>query len=333
MSSPINRIRPEQIHRGDGTDRPDYFLGAHNLPLDGSEIEWPATTAEEGFHNLRIYRNRLAQLRPEPTDPPSMEVVVHSGQYTVSDNSETISVGETVVGPLTVPSSGSRIDVLSIRDDGSISVTLGNASSSPSVPNYPEGEMAIAEVKTSSDTTAISDVVDDLGAVDEGIRDVRPFLNLGGGSGSTAQFQQFEASDGQRVFTVTDFSIRDDAQDILTFRNTGFQVFGSTEDYVVNGSDIVFNFDLSEGEMVTVVENGASDGGSLNLFDDEGTVIGTDPSITTSNEIASKSDIWLWLDGVKQRPSEFTFNAPDEIVLSGEFTEDVEYHVKAQRVE
>lgn len=108
-------------------------------------------------------------LRVEPTEDVEMKIWVRGGR--IHTATQCVVVPEQKVGPFAVPGSpNSRIDLVYINIDGSVSIKQGTQAVSPLVPDY-ESKLVIAEVTLVNGATNI---------VADGIKDVRsPHSNQG----------------------------------------------------------------------------------------------------------------------------------------------------------
>ena len=146
----------------------------------------------------------LDALRPHEADPPDNTVVVEAGTYVKSDGSASVTFAGGVSPTFGTVGADSRIDLLTIDDAGTLAVTVGVQSASPTAPTYPAAKLVIAEVTIDETTTVV--------IFDADIRDVRPFLNLGAGGGGVTDHgaltgladddhTQYSLVDGTRAFT------------------------------------------------------------------------------------------------------------------------------------
>lgn len=123
----------------------------------------------------RVRIEQLNALRPRPQNPPNNTIYIEPGIVSVANN-EKIEYPGGNSPAFAVVTAYSRIDIVTINSSGTIGVTAGTQAESPAPPTYPTDKIVIAEV-----------TVDETGTVvinDADIKDVRPFLNLGGGGGT-----------------------------------------------------------------------------------------------------------------------------------------------------
>jgi len=188
----------------------------------------------------------LDMLRPHEETVIANTVFVETGRFVKSDGTGSVLFAggsSPAFAPVTIVGE-SRIDLLTIDDLAVLGVQVGVQALVPTVPTYPSDKQVIAEV-----------LIDETGAVliaDSDITDVRFFLNLGGGSGSTTQPQLSvqTASGGQTVFT-TPFSYDIGENELLVFASGVFMTLGS--DYTeTTTTSITFLSGRVVGESVTI---------------------------------------------------------------------------------
>jgi len=121
-------------------------------------------------------------LKPTEQGTPDNTVLVGAGHYVKSDSSGTVTYAGGNSPTFSAVSANSRIDLLTINDSGTLEITTGTEDASPTAPSYPSGKQVLAEV-----------TVDETGTVvinDADIKDVRAFINLGGGSSSALEYRE-----------------------------------------------------------------------------------------------------------------------------------------------
>lgn len=217
-----------ELARGTQPSLSDFLLNEHN---------------PDGTHNAlalsfgSIDRDNWLSLQPDETVPPSLSVRVRPGRYTTPSGEKTLDFPGTVGFAGTAPDitfpaptgPGDRIDLLTIDEFGALQRVQGTyfPVGPAQAPVYPEDQMIIAEVLLSGATPA--QVAD--------IRDVRPFLNMGrGGGSSTFELYEYIPSlphvkydPGTRTFTLDGyFNLGDHS--LMVYRNGKYLVEGS--DYI-----------------------------------------------------------------------------------------------------
>ena len=132
-----------------------------------------ASTPAGARANLGLLLDSM--LLPSAQTSPNNTVAVAAGTYIKSDGSAKIVFAGGNSPTFPVVTADSRIDLLCISDTGTLTIVSGTQSATPSAPTYPTDKLPIAEV-TITETVTVEIITAD-------IRDVRPFLNLGGGGG------------------------------------------------------------------------------------------------------------------------------------------------------
>jgi hypothetical protein len=155
--------------------------------IESSGIDYPSSGSSL-LWNLNKIRGWLAPakwLMGRAQDPEAMTLYVEPGVYFTTSGSPHFWMGGSS-GSFSVPTSGSRIDVLYM--DGatdSLVIKEGSESGSP-VPSYPTSgsPFTICEVYLRPSGGSIFNL--DTAGQHYIYRDIRPFLNLGGGGGGGA---------------------------------------------------------------------------------------------------------------------------------------------------
>lgn len=237
---------------------------------------------------LNTEREHLASLRPEPTDPPSLQLFIDGDQYILPNNEETITIDDQLSPQFSLPSNNPRIDLLVVTPQGDIDIIEGGESSTPEAPTYQDGFLTLAEVKLSPSSTAIEDRVRDLSTVSEGFRDVRPILSLSNIDETPLPYVENIETTGQ---TIVDpgFEFENDGRNILVARNGQVVDEGIDREWrVLSDNRIEFNDPLAEGDRVSVRRysgtGGASAGGSgtVSLHAETHQPNGSDPIVWES---------------------------------------------------
>jgi hypothetical protein len=124
-----------------------------------------------------ILKSKLNELRPHEQATPNNTVYVEAGIISVANNAKIEYAGGNS-GTFSAVTADSRIDLLTIDSSGALGITPGTQAGSPTAPTYPTDKLVIAEVTVTETGTSVISNSD--------IKDVRPFLNLGGGSGASS---------------------------------------------------------------------------------------------------------------------------------------------------
>jgi hypothetical protein len=172
---------------------------------------------------------------------------VRSGTFVKSDGtgSVTFAGGDSpTFSPITA---NPRIDLLCIDDAGILSIISGTENISPSPETYPTNKQVLAEITITETGTVVINESD--------IKDVRMFLNLGGGGGSGGavgvlpRYAAFEAAEGQTVFDLP-FSYAQGDNSLQVFCDGILKRV--VDDYVETSSTrVTFNVGRVAGEKVT----------------------------------------------------------------------------------
>jgi len=143
-----------------------------NGTIESADIADAAIAAAD-LASGAILKAKLNELRPHEQSTPNNTVYVEAGIISISENAK-IDFDATSSPTFPVVSANPRIDLLTIDSSGDLGRTAGTEDVSPTAPTYPVDKLVIAEVTIDeTDTVLINDA---------DITDVRPFLNLGGGS-------------------------------------------------------------------------------------------------------------------------------------------------------
>lgn len=162
----------------------------------------------------------LGHLKAEAQSTPGMTLAIGSGIVYTGTAPIYYAGGNT--GTFTAPSTNPRIDQVSMNSSGVLVITQGAEAASPTPPAYPAANIPICEVFLRVGSTAIHNT--DQGSHGYILRDVRPFVRLGAGSGSgvtgihkTGQSDivgSVEAAQGSGIGIAQ-------AGQVLTWSNTG----------------------------------------------------------------------------------------------------------------
>ena len=220
-----------------------------------------------------VTKDKLLELRPYATATPDNKLNVTAGVVSISDNSSlSVSAGSVTI-PITTEAAKVRKDLITVDSSGVLDRVEGTYVDSPTVPTaptYPTDKLVIAEVTVGPNEQATVTVQ----SVD--ITDVRPFLNLGSGSGKSnitstlsTDFKIGDASDAAAVDLSLTFGNTN--SETIKFTGTGasaaldrFEISDSIniptgEKYMINGfqiqttdlSDYLNIGMLNESETVT----------------------------------------------------------------------------------
>ena len=191
-----------------------------------------------------IDASEICILRPEPTAPESLQIFVQSGTHTAPSGtfSNSFPGGNTPFFGL--PAVFNRIDLVTITESNSLNIIPGVEAPAPIPPTYPLDEIPLAEV-----TLHPGDVTIELAD----IRDVRPFINLGGGgaaSGVPALYELHIAGAAQTVFNLAGtYTVGDNSlevyrngkllMDVLAYTETGASIVTLLSPAIV-GDELLF---------------------------------------------------------------------------------------------
>lgn len=154
-------------------------------------------------------------LKPEPTDPPSLQINVQAGRYIRPDNSGANDWPGGLSPFFLTAVTFNRIDLLMMRNDNTLEIIQGIEAPSPFPPVYPIDKIPIAEALIRVGTPCEILVTD--------IRDVRPFINLGGGGGGAtfapALYERQIAFAGQNNFFLATGSYVPGNNSLMIYRN------------------------------------------------------------------------------------------------------------------
>jgi len=197
-----------------------------------------------------VTKDKLSELRPYATATPDNKLNVTAGIVSIADNASlSVSAGQVTI-PVTTAANMLRKDLITVDSSGTLARVAGTeATSNPSAPSYPTDKLVIAEVTVgpNEQTTVTVQSAD--------IADVRPFLNLGSGSGKSnitstksTDFKIGDASDAAAVDLSLTFGNTN--SETIKFSGTGasaaldrFELSDSIniptgENYMINGSQI-----------------------------------------------------------------------------------------------
>jgi len=197
---------------------------------------------------------KLSELRPYAAGAPDSKVYVEAGVVSIDSNTSlSVSAGSVTI-PVTAASANLRIDLITVNSSGTLGREAGTeVTSSPSIPAYPTDKLVIAQVAVGPNENAI--VVVQPGD----ITDIRPFLNLGSGSGMSSITgtisETFTIGDDVDADKVLAFE-EGGTDQTLTWNNTSTRFDLSSSLNLPNGSDFMINgaqiqaSDLSDGANV-----------------------------------------------------------------------------------
>lgn len=127
------------------------------------------------INNLRTEAKASSYLFAFANDPADLKVNISPAQVYFGSSLVEYAGGESP--EFTAPSTNPRIDIISIKDDGTITRTAGTESASPTAPDVPPGEVPIAQVFNRVGQTEINDEDDSSNGYIQ--KDLRPFLSIG----------------------------------------------------------------------------------------------------------------------------------------------------------
>lgn len=200
--------------------------------------------------------DEMSPLRPGEQAVPDMTVYVEAGQCNYGTEHIEYAGGSSPT--FTAPSSNDRVDLLYIDSAGALQISQGVESVTPSSPSH-SGKLPIAEVYLTTTTSTITD---------SEITDVRPFLNLGGGTGGGDVYTRLlDHIEG----TVYERHVLDALLDTT-------DLGGSSNGTLVEPS----NYELAAGEILETAFLSAPDGAPTSISQ-VGVVIYTQQSDTLSS--------------------------------------------------
>ena len=182
-----------------------------------------------------LFRGDLSPLRARAQTVPDMTVAIAGTNFEAfwSQTWVGLNLPLDFAGgnspTITAPTANPRIDLLTINSAGVLSWTQGAESASPTPPNCPAEKIPICWIYCKTTMIKIVNFEDQSANPNEGYiyRDVRPFLNLGGGTGLIAtNFQSFDkdlfgdGSDGDVTISVdTTLAAGADGVKVLRYNN------------------------------------------------------------------------------------------------------------------
>lgn len=133
-----------------------------------------ATTGTAAAINaLRADAQGASSLLAYQQASPGLTVKVAAGIYWLGPSKYTYAGGDS--GSFSAPSTHPRIDILTIDSTGTLAITQGSESVSPTAPTYPANKLVICEVYNVVGETIIYDNANQAGGQGY-ITDARPFL-------------------------------------------------------------------------------------------------------------------------------------------------------------
>lgn len=173
-------------------ERPDGQASINEVEIFDERPEFIQLTNLTGSA-LDVQRSQIDEFRPSITNPASKSINIAGGEFHLSDGSASFAIDGVKTDAVPIPNNDYQIHLITITDtteddpdnpDINIISSPVAAENDLEIPEYPSSELPIALVKVNSNTDKLTEKVDDLSTVDEGIRDVRPLTSLGGGGGS-----------------------------------------------------------------------------------------------------------------------------------------------------
>jgi len=218
----------------------DNLIVGGNLNING------LISSADSSNLKRLNIRNTDELKVVPRTTPDNKVTVRPGTFVKSDGtgSVTFTGGDSPIFPPVT--TNPRIDLLCIDDAGVLSRIAGTENSSPLPENYPTNKQVLAEITITETGTVVIDEND--------IKDVRMFLNLGGGGaggtvGVLPRYAAFIATEGQTVFDLP-FSYQQGDNSLQVFCDGILKRVN--DDYVETSSTrVTFNTGRIAGEKVT----------------------------------------------------------------------------------
>ena len=219
--------------------------GASLVGIQDTLNRYDATTVETALSEIAV---RLDILRPQPQTVPTNTVYVQPGHLVKSNGQGSINFAGGSSPTFAVVTANSRIDLLTIDDTGTLAVVQGTQALSPVAPTYPSTSQVIAEVTIDETTTVVINTAD--------IRDVRYFLNLGGG-GAVFYVNRMVVGTAVAPYTGSttvfdlDFSYNQDGKSLFVYVDGVLMSVGASNDYQETLTNrVTFNNALVAGQVV-----------------------------------------------------------------------------------
>jgi len=217
----------------------DLIVGG-NISGDGSGI---TNIGSSSLNDGSVIRSKINILRPHEQNTPDDTVYVESGRFIKSDGTSSIDFAGGNSPSFNVVTANSRIDLLCIDDTGTLVIIEGIQAASPVSPAYPIDKQVIAEVTIDETSGVVINNSD--------IKDVRMFLNLGGGSGNGGIFRRYiYVASGGETFVDLPFAYTTGNNSLQVFRGDGL-LQKITDDYTETSSTrVTFTSALIANEIV-----------------------------------------------------------------------------------
>lgn len=220
-----------------------------NLATDTPRIDVSINidgTFKEGVISL----DNINILRPHEQTTPNMTIFIEAGTFISSNGQGAITFAGGSSPVFALPVGNSKVDLLTIDDFGNLAVVPGTPAGVPIPPTYPTDKQVVAEVTINPGDTQI---------LDSRIKDVRFFLNLGGGPGVQISRDDFTSAAGQYIFTFT-FTYNPGSEDLMVFSSGQLQTLNV--DYLETSSNtITFINGRQNGERVSAIRITGGGGG------------------------------------------------------------------------
>jgi len=243
----------------------EIYVPASATEIDATYISnVPKTTVDSTLLN----RVHLSELQPVPTSEHSYglsdKVLVRAGTFVAATGTSSVTVPDQVseaFSQVTTPGN-ERVDLLVITDNGDLYIVEGteDVAGYAVAPDYPSEMMVLAEV-------TINEVGYEVIITQDDIRDVRPFLNLGGSGGSggsgLAEIKRYDfaATGGQTAVNLPWAYAIGMNQLIVISSGTVCKVF---DDYLESApTSITFTSGRIYQESISVIRIGAATGSAV----------------------------------------------------------------------
>ena len=223
-----------------------------------------ATIAAADLGSGAVTKSKLAELRPYAAATPDNSVYVASGVVSIDSNTSLSVTAGSVIIPVTGGATLLRKDLITVDSTGTLARVAGTeVTVSPSAPAYPTDKIVVAEVSVGpNENVAVT-----VNSAD--VTDVRPFLNLGSGSGMSSitgtisetftigdnvnadKVLAFEEGATDQTLTWNDASARFDLSNSLNLPAGKYYMINGAQIASTNLSDTANIAMLNQAETVT----------------------------------------------------------------------------------
>jgi len=280
-----------------------------NLATDTPRID-VSINIDGSFKDDTVTLGNIKILRPHQQTTPNMTVYVEAGTYISSNGQKAITYAGGSSPVFALPVGNPKIDLLTIDDWGNLAITPGIPGAIPVAPVYPTDKQVIAEVTVNPGDTQI---------LDSQIRDVRGFLNLGGGLGVQINRDDFASAAGQQIFSFT-FTYTPGTDDLLVF--SAGQLQTNNLDYLESSSNtITFIHGRVAGERVSAIRisgGGGPGAGAPQLYQRFTATAGqTILNITSGSYTPGNDSLRVFKNGKKLTlPNDYTEPSTTQVILA-----------------